>query len=74
MTSIHAQRAFDGTSQQEKDRQSARIAADIARFEAGGGRIQILGTSPIDRHTISRRQVVEGGAEQRKAAKKEQRA
>jgi len=74
MTAIHAQTAFDMSSKAEKDAQRAALAADVARFEAAGGQIQRLGTSPIDRSTITRRQVVEGGAEQRRAAKKETRA
>jgi hypothetical protein len=61
MTSIHVQPTFDLATQAEKDRQRSEIDADIARFEAAGGKVQILGNSPIDRSTISRRQVVEGG-------------
>ncbi len=61
MTSIHVQPLFDSATQQEKARQAAEIAADIARFEAAGGKVQRIGTSPIDRSTVSRRQVVEGG-------------
>jgi len=33
----------------------------VAQFLRSGGKIQKLGNSPIDRSTISRRQVVEGG-------------
>lgn len=65
MTSIHVQRTFEGASQQQKDAEARQIAADLARFEAAGGQIQRLGTSPIDRSTITRRQVVEGGHEVR---------
>ncbi|HHA2725582.1 Uncharacterised protein [Stenotrophomonas maltophilia] len=61
MTSIHVQPTFDLATQAEKDRQRAEIDANIARFEAAGGKVQKLGNSPIDRSTISRRQVVEGG-------------
>lgn len=61
MTSIHVQPTFDLATQAEKNRQRTEIADDVARWEAAGGKIQILGNSPIDRSTISRRQVVEGG-------------
>lgn len=70
MTSIHVQPTFDLATQAEKDRQRAEIADDVARWQAAGGKVQKLGNSPIDRSTISRRQVVEGGADQRKSGKK----
>jgi hypothetical protein len=65
MTSIHVQPTFDLATQAEKNRQRAEIDADITRFEAAGGKVQNLGNSPIDRSTISRRQVVEGGHDSR---------
>ncbi len=61
MTSIHVQRTFEGASQQQKDAEARQIAADVERFLRSGGKVQKLGTSPIDRSTVSRRQVVEGG-------------
>lgn len=61
MTSIHVQPTFDLATQAEKDRQRAEIADDVAQFLRSGGKVQILGTTPIDRSTISRRQVVESG-------------
>lgn len=61
MTRIHVQQTFDQPPEAEKDRQRAAIADDLARWEAAGGKVQKLGNSPIDRSTISRRQVVEGG-------------
>ncbi len=61
MTAIHVQPIFDLATQAEKNRQRADIADDVARWEAAGGKVQILGNSPIARSTISRRQVVEGG-------------
>jgi len=61
VTAIHIQRLFDGATQQQKDAEARQIAADVARFKAAGGKVQIIGTSPIDRSTVSRRQVVEGG-------------
>ncbi|RRU72203.1 hypothetical protein [Stenotrophomonas maltophilia] len=61
MTRIHVQQTFDQSPEAEKDRQRAEIADDLARWEAAGGKVQKLGNSPIDRSTISRRQVVEGG-------------
>lgn len=65
MTSIHVQPTFDLATQAEKNRQRTDIADDIARWEAAGGKVQKLGTTPIDRSTISRRQVVEGGHDSR---------
>ncbi|WP_414497688.1 hypothetical protein [Stenotrophomonas maltophilia] len=65
MTSIHVQPTFDLVTQAEKDRQRAEIADDVAQFLRSGGKVQILGNSPIDRPTISRRQVVEGGHDSR---------
>lgn len=69
MTSIHVKPLFDTPTRQQKETESREIAADLERFRKAGGRIEILGTTPIDKTGISRRQVVEGGAEQRKAAK-----
>nr|WP_278252115.1 hypothetical protein [Stenotrophomonas maltophilia] len=65
VTSIHVQPTFDLVTQAEKDRQRAEIADDVAQFLRSGGKVQILGNSPIDRSTISRRQVVEGGHDSR---------
>lgn len=65
MTSIHVQPTFDLATQAEKDRQRAEIADDVAQFLRSGGKVKILGNSPIDRSTISRRQVVEGGHDSR---------
>ncbi len=65
MTAIHVQRTFDGASQQQKDAEARQIAADVERFLRSGGKVQKLGTSPIDRSTVSRRQVVEGGHDSR---------
>lgn len=70
MTSIHAQTVFDAATARQKAAEAEQLAADVAEFERKGGRIQRLGNTPIDRSGISRRQVVEGGAEKRKAAKK----
>lgn len=61
MTSIHVKPVFSGTTDREKEQDRQRLASDIARFEAGGGKVQILGNSGIDKSTISRRLVVEGG-------------
>ena len=70
MTSIHAQTVFDAATARQKAAEAEQLAADVAEFERKGGRIQRLGNTPIDRSGISRRQVVEGGADRRKAAKK----
>lgn len=66
MTRIHVQQTFDQPPEVEKDRQRAEIADDLARWEAAGGKVQKLGNSPINRSTVSRRQVVEGGLRNRK--------
>lgn len=69
MTSIHAQPVFDIATARQKAIEAEQLAADVAAFTKAGGKVQVLGNTPIDRTSISRRQVVEGGAEQRKAAK-----
>ncbi len=69
MTSIHVKPLFDTATRQQKETESRDIAADLERFRKAGGRIEILGTTAIDKAGISRRQVVEGGADRRKAAK-----
>jgi len=70
MTSIHALVLYDSPTSRQKAAEAEQLAADVAEFERKGGRIQRLGNTPIDRSGISRRQVVEGGADRRKAAKK----
>lgn len=70
MTSIHAQPVFDAATARDKAQQAEQLAADIAEFQRAGGKVQILGNTRIDKGSISRRQVIEGGAESRKAAKK----
>ncbi|WP_445391055.1 hypothetical protein [Stenotrophomonas maltophilia group sp. vghtpe118] len=62
MTSIHVQPTFELATQAEKDRQRAEIADDVAQFLRSGGKVQILGNSPIDRSTLSRRNLAEGGS------------
>ncbi|MRI41727.1 hypothetical protein D5301_05650 [Stenotrophomonas sp. MH181796] len=69
MTSIHVKPAFSGETDREKDQARQKLEADMARFEAAGGKVQVLGTTGIDKSTISRRQVVEGG-HGRRAGKK----
>lgn len=69
MTAIHAHIVFDSPSARQKTVEAEQIAADVQRFRKAGGKVQVLGNTPIDRSSISRRQVVEGGAAQRKAAK-----
>lgn len=70
MSSIHVRPVFGQASDREKEEDRQKLASDIARFEAAGGKVQMLGTSGIDKRTISRRQVVEGGADRRRAGKK----
>ncbi|MGG6341678.1 hypothetical protein ACQ5SA_00355 [Stenotrophomonas indicatrix] len=69
MSSIHVKPVFSGATDREKEQDRQKLASDIARFEAGGGKAQVLGTTGIDKSTISRRQVVEGG-HGRRAGKK----
>ncbi|HDS1132392.1 TPA: hypothetical protein UM365_000191 [Stenotrophomonas maltophilia] len=59
MTSIHVKPVFSGATDREKDQARQKLASDIARFKAAGGKVEISGTSGIDKSTISRRQVVE---------------
>ncbi|MET3149106.1 hypothetical protein [Stenotrophomonas indicatrix] len=69
MTSIHVKPVFSGATDREKEQDRQKLASDLARFEAAGGKVQVLGNSGIDKATISRRQVVEGGRD-RRAGKK----
>lgn len=69
MTSIHVKPVFSGATDREKDQARQKLEADMARFKASGGKVEILGTSGIDKSTISRRQVVEGGHDRRGAKK-----
>ncbi len=61
MTSIHVKPVFSGATDREKEQDRQKLASDLARFEAAGGKVQVLGNTGIDKSTISRRQVVEGG-------------
>lgn len=61
MTSIHVKPVFSGATDREKEQDRQKLAADMARFQKAGGKVQVLGTTGIDKRTISRRQVVEGG-------------
>ncbi|KAG1075693.1 hypothetical protein N5C18_10820 [Stenotrophomonas sp. GD03930] len=70
MTSIHVKPVFSGATDREKEQDRQKLASDMARFAAAGGQVQVLGTTGIDKSTISRRQVVEGGSARRKAGKK----
>lgn len=69
MTSIHVKPVFSGATDREKEQDRQKLASDFARFEAAGGKVQVLGTSGIDKSTISRLQVVEGGHGRRSAKK-----
>ncbi len=70
MTSIHVKPLFGSASDREKATERQQLAADVARFQRLGGKVQVLGTTAIDKKGISRRQVVEGGADRRKSARK----
>lgn len=72
MTSIHVKPVFSGATDREKEQDRQKLASDMARFAAAGGQVQILGTTGIDKSTISRRQVVEGGHGRRAGKKGEQ--
>jgi len=65
MTSIHVKPVFSGATDREKEQDRQKLASDLARFEAAGGKVQVLGNSGIDKTTINRRQVVEGGHDRR---------
>lgn len=69
MTDIHARQLFGSASDREKEAERQQLAADLAAFQKAGGKVQTLGNSPIDKSTITRRQVVEGGIEDRKGKK-----
>lgn len=69
MTSIHVKPLFASASDREKASEREQLATHVAAFRKAGGKVQVLGNTPIDRKGITRRKVVEGGAEQRKAAK-----
>ncbi|HGK7302423.1 TPA: hypothetical protein ACJ509_004012 [Stenotrophomonas maltophilia] len=69
MTSIHVKPVFSGATDREKDQARQKLASDMARFAAAGGQVQVLGTTGIDKSTISRRQVVEGGHARRSGKK-----
>jgi len=70
MTDIHARPLFDAPSRRQKDLDQQQLAADLVKFRQAGGKVQVLGNTPIGKGSISRRQVVEGGVDRRKAAKK----
>lgn len=69
MSSIHVQPLFDTASARQKEAERQQLEADIECFRKAGGKVQVLGNSPIDRSTITRRQVVEGGIDQRTSRK-----
>lgn len=69
MTSIHAQFVFDAATARQKAAEAEQLAADVAAFRKAGGKVQVLGTTGINKKGISRRQVAEGGADRRKSAK-----
>ncbi|KAF1016226.1 MAG: hypothetical protein GAK31_01715 [Stenotrophomonas maltophilia] len=69
MTSIHVKPVFSGATDREKEQDRQKLAADMERFQKAGGKVQVLGTTGIDKRSISRRQVVEGGHD-RRATKK----
>ncbi|WP_313211533.1 hypothetical protein [Stenotrophomonas sp.] len=56
-------------SDREKASEREQLATDFAAFRKAGGKVQVLGNTPIYRKGISRRKVVEGGHDQRNAKK-----
>lgn len=65
MTSIHVKPLFGSASDREKEEQRQKLEADVAEFRRNGGKVQVLGNEPINKKSISRRQVVEGGIDGR---------
>jgi len=60
MTGIHAQTVFDAATARQKAAEAEQLAADVAAFRKAGGKVQVLGTTAIDKKAKSRRQVIEG--------------
>lgn len=69
MTSIHVKPLFGAATDRQKELERQELAAHLAAFERAGGKVQTLGNSPIDKNSITRRQVVEGGIETRTSKK-----
>lgn len=69
MTSIHVKPLFGSASDREKATEREQLATDVAAFRKAGGKVQVLGNTPIDRKGVTRRRVVEGGHDQRTAKK-----
>jgi len=68
MTSIHVQPTFDLGTRRQKERESAEIASDIARFRAAGGLIQRLDNTG-QRIELSRRETNEAAFARRSERK-----
>ncbi len=69
MTDIHARPFFDSPTRRQKETEQQQLEADIAAFQKAGGRVLVLGNTPTKK-AKTRRQVVEGGIDRRKAARK----
>ncbi|WP_367346493.1 hypothetical protein [Stenotrophomonas bentonitica] len=71
MTDIHARPLFDTPSRRQKELDQQQLAADLAKFRTAGGKVQVLGDTPLKKPK-TRRQSIEGrlpsGATKEKAA------
>ena len=59
MTDIHALRIFDTPSRQQKEADQQQLEADLAEFRRKGGKVQVLGDTPIRKHKTRRQQIEE---------------
>ncbi|WP_426805342.1 hypothetical protein [Stenotrophomonas sp. SrG] len=59
MTDIHARPFYDSPTRRQKETEQQKLEADIAAFQKAGGRVQVLGDTPLKK-AKSRRQVIEG--------------
>ncbi|WP_314102727.1 hypothetical protein [uncultured Stenotrophomonas sp.] len=59
MTDIHARPLFDAPSRRQKELDQRQLEADLAKFRKAGGKVQVLGDTPLKK-AKTRRQVIEG--------------
>lgn len=59
MTDIHARPLFDAPSRRQKELDQRQLEAGLAKFRKAGGKVQILGDTPLKK-AKTRRQVIEG--------------
>ncbi|WP_315386567.1 hypothetical protein [uncultured Stenotrophomonas sp.] len=70
MSSIHVKPLFGAATDRQKEVERQELAGHLAEFERTGGKVQTLGNTPIGKNSITRRQVVEGGADGRASKKR----